>query len=576
MTIMSRLARLSRTFLLALVASTTLIAAACDEGTAPSPRTVASVRVLPTEPTLVVGEELALEARPLDERGEIIEGRAVVWSSSDDAVARVAADGRVTALAVGRVTIRATVDGKSGLAELVVTLAPVARVEVTPATISMEEGDARVVVAVALDAAGRVLGGRAITWTSSAPMVAEVDATGRITAKRPGTSTVTATVEGKHADVPIAVTRVAVDWIGVTPTGFILEVGQSRQLTAITKDARGNVLTGREVTWTTDDANVTVSGAGVVTAVQPGYATVTATSEGKTFSVAMTVVAEEPSDYDLVYHRPGLPSGYEIFVLALGSGAAPIRINAGTVSSQATASPDGARIAFAVSQVDLGTQQSVEDIFAVDRTGMNVKRLTTAAGTDDQPSWSPAGGRIAYRHYEPNGRMDVWIMNADGSSPLNLTADFPADTHLSAPAWSSDGTRIAFASIHSDAAGTTAGIWTMRADGSDKRRLTTTLTGFDATPTWAPDGERIAFIRYYAGDADIAIVSEAGGEPVRLPLAGHQWTPAWSPDGRFIAFAQGGLVTNLYTVTPNGTDLRLRTTDPAWGGGFDPAWIRKP
>ena len=122
---------------------------------------------------------------------------------------------------------------------------------------------------------------------------------------------------------------------------------------------------------------------------------------------------------------------------------------------------------------------------------------------------------------------------------------------------------------------TTAGIWTVRADGSDRRQITSTLTGFDATPTWAPSDERIAFIRYYAGDTDIAVVTAAGGEPVRLALPGLQWTPAWSPDGRFIGAA-------LVVLQPLHGEPERDRRPAAHGGsrvggvGSTPAWIRKP
>lgn len=116
-------------------------------------------------------------------------------------------------------------------------------------------------------------------------------------------------------------------------------------LTAVTEDARGNVLTGRAVTWSTDNGNAVLNENGVAMGIRPGYVTITATSEGKSYSVAATVVGTEASAYDLLYERRGDGHLSELFVLPLGSGAGLIRINAGTVSSQPTVSPNGMRIA---------------------------------------------------------------------------------------------------------------------------------------------------------------------------------------------------------------------------------------
>lgn len=565
---------------LSIVLAASLLAAACgDDGTQPStpPAVVASVEVLPADRSLAVGEELPYAARALDATGKVITGRAVTWKSSNETIASVTATGVVSAVAPGNVAIRATVDGRAGSGQLLVTLAPVAQVEVNPTAVSLVEGEARTVFAVARDGGGRVLEGRTIAWVSDDPTVAEVDATGRIVARRPGTIVVTATVEGRSASVTVEVKPIPVASVAVRPTALVLDVGETEQLQAIIRDAGGNALANRAVIWTTDNANATVSATGLVTAASPGYVTITATSEGKTFSVAATVVAEEEYDYELLYTRNRSATVNEIFILSLAYGSVPLRLNAGNVSRSPTASPDGSRIAFAVSMIDLGTGQQVDDIFAVDRTGLNMRRLTSAAGYDDQPAWSPVAAKIAYAHYDMNGRSDIWVMNAEGSNPVNLTADLPATTRSSSPAWSADGTRIAFSSMENGATGSTSSIWTMRADGADKRRLTSTLAGFDAMPNWSPDGQSVAFVRYYGDETDITMVGAAGGQPTRLALPGRQTAPAWSPDGRLIAFAQDGApFSRIFTMRPDGTDVRLRTGNPTWGGGMRPTWIRKP
>jgi uncharacterized protein YjdB len=79
------------------------------------------------------------------------------------------------------------------------------------------------------------------------------------------------------------------------PTGLMLQIGGTKQLTAITRDAAGQVLTGRVVSWSTDSPLVaTVNDSGLVTGVGHGYATIIVASEGRTFGVAVTVEAKGP------------------------------------------------------------------------------------------------------------------------------------------------------------------------------------------------------------------------------------------------------------------------------------------
>jgi uncharacterized protein YjdB len=92
--------------------------------------------------------------------------------------------------------------------------------------------------------------------------------------------------------------------IGVTPGAFVLEVGKSRQMTAILRDADGNLLANRTVHWTTDDSRVTTINAnGELRGMGHGYADVTAESEGKRSTVAVTVVP--PESPDTLVHTQG-------------------------------------------------------------------------------------------------------------------------------------------------------------------------------------------------------------------------------------------------------------------------------
>ena len=86
----------------------------------------------------------------------------------------------------------------------------------------------------------------------------------------------------------------AVASVTVSPGAFVMTTGQSRQMTAIMRDASGNQLTGRSVSWGVDDSMVArISEKGQLTAVGHGYITITAMSEGKSRSVAATIVQPE-------------------------------------------------------------------------------------------------------------------------------------------------------------------------------------------------------------------------------------------------------------------------------------------
>src|SRR5438445_193015 len=251
---------------------------------------VASVTVSPATASVAVGQTLQLTATPKDSTGTALTGRSVTWVSSNPGVATVSSNGLVTSGAVGTATITATSEGKAGSAAVTVTPVPVASVAVAPATASIRVAQTVQLTATPKDSAGGTLAGRTVTWRSGDTTVATVSPSGLVTGMAPGAASITATSEGKSSTAAITVTPIPVAAVAVAPATASLTVGQTAQLTATPKDSAGTALTGRTVTWASSNTSMaTVSSSGLVKGVAAGPATITATSEGKAGTAAVTV-----------------------------------------------------------------------------------------------------------------------------------------------------------------------------------------------------------------------------------------------------------------------------------------------
>ena len=273
-------------------------------GTTPAP--VATVSVSPATANVLIGATVQLTATPKDANGTPLSGRVVTWASNNQAVATVSASGLVTAQAVGTATITATSEGKSGTAAITVTDVAVASVDVAPATASVPVNGTVQLVATPKDGSGTPLAGRVVTWASSSTTIATVSASGLVTGKAAGTATITATSEGKSGTASITVTPVPVAAVTVSPASQTIQTGGAVQLTATPRDASGTPLSGRTITWASDHTGVaTVSATGLVTGAGVGTATITATSEGKSGTAAITVIAPPPPGSDVVFIGAG-------------------------------------------------------------------------------------------------------------------------------------------------------------------------------------------------------------------------------------------------------------------------------
>lgn len=535
----------------------------------PTPAPVAAVILAPTTGTLTVGQTMGLAVTLKDAAGRTLGGRTVAWTSSNDAVATVSATGLVSALADGSTTITATSEGKSAQAGLVVSGVPVAYVQITPETVSLLPNETVQLHAVPRSEGGQPLEGRAVAWQSGNASVVTVDATGLVTAKATGTATISAIAGGRSGFAQVEVRALPpapVARVALGATSLALEANEERVVTVRLEDASGRPLTDRVVTWTSSNPNVAiVQESGAVVGLTLGDAVITATSEGKSAQLPVNVAAG-PS-HGLIYDRVSA-SGVEIFYTDLLSSVA-LRLNAGNVSSHPSPSPDGSRFVFAVTQRDLTTGEVMHDLFAVDRSGMNVRHLTSMAGVETEPAWSPDGTRIAFAGSATVGSsQDIYVMNADGTNVVNITADMPLSWE-SSPAWSPDGKYIAFTSLEPLGG---SRVWTRRSDGSgDPSRVASGTGTNDSHPTWSPDGTKLAFSRIFAGgETDIMTIHFNGAILTRITVPGDQLDPVWSPDGRFLAYsAIVNGVSQIFTMRVDGSGARARTSL----GGRNPAWV---
>jgi TolB protein len=211
------------------------------------------------------------------------------------------------------------------------------------------------------------------------------------------------------------------------------------------------------------------------------------------------------------------------------------------------------------------------ELYVMDASGRNVRRLTRNFATDVFPSVSRDGKRIAFTR-DIGGYAQIFVMDIRGGDVRMLTHGH-ANSGL--PAWSPDGQRIAFATdrnLPEDG----DEIYVMEADGSEQRPVTRNLHSIDdAWPSWAPDGERLVFARETPSDSAIYVINVDGTGLRRLtqPKQALDTQPAWSPDGKQIVYESDifMLPGQIFVMRADGTGRR-QLTDPTVGASSRPSW----
>jgi eukaryotic-like serine/threonine-protein kinase len=193
------------------------------------------------------------------------------------------------------------------------------------------------------------------------------------------------------------------------------------------------------------------------------------------------------------------------------------------------------------------TRSGLPQIYLVNADGTGLTALTNMENGACQPAWSPDGSQIVFispcrarvDFYENNYYRDssLYLINADGTDLRPLTTVPGADIE---PAWSPDGTRIAFTSLRD-------GRWEVYVITVENRtviRLTTSVGGNlegSSQPAWSPSGNQIAYAVKRFGAYQIWVMDDTGQNAVQIARSGTQlwdYLPFWSPDGELIYFNQ--------------------------------------
>lgn len=252
---------------------------------------ITRITLEPEEVSVQVRSTVQLRATAYDGAGDEVPGAEISWTTEDEDVATVTSSGLVTGQSVGSTSIVATHEELSVSSAVTVDFRPVDRVEILTKNITLRVNEVVQMQGVARDDQGFILENRMLMWSAMDEGLLEVDAiTGEIKGLAAGMTVVTLSAEGETTTTEVRILDQPIDSIELVPTSYTLSAGLTLQMTATPKDALGNPLEGRTLTWTATNPSVaTVDSDGLVTGQGAGLGRIQVEAEGKIAEAAITV-----------------------------------------------------------------------------------------------------------------------------------------------------------------------------------------------------------------------------------------------------------------------------------------------
>ncbi len=508
-------------------------------GTGPA----AALRLEPGVVYLLASENTRVSPRALREDGSPAAPVMVTWTSLRTDVASVDQSGNVVALAPGQGTIQATVPGGlTATAPVVVQQAEYTVREGSPLMLSPGQVDTlHVIVATQ---SNRTVNPLVLQWASSDQSVARVSLAGVVTAAGPGKAilTVAGLLQNKTIEVSVhqVVAKLSVrpklaEEVQVPLTG-------TAKFEALALTAENVLVPEAPLRWSVADPAIASFDAqtglqtGSLTGRAVGKTQLTARAPGSGLAVTwnVSVIAgsvrfTQPRVGIGLNQRHRLTANYaddQGNVLGPASnltwtidnpqiatvGEDGTVAGAGYGHAKVTATAPGGKTAtadiYVVGEIIVASSRSAPNtpgkfqLYAVERSNLaQLTKLTPDTTSASDPAFSPDGSRIAFVS-QRDGNSEIYVMNADGTGSTRITNDPQPDGR---PVFTADGQSLVFHSAR------TAGkqqIWVVNVDGSGLTQLT--RDSVNASPTVSPDGQTIAYVSMRNKDADIWLMARDG------------------------------------------------------------------